>query len=593
MDIPEVDHLDPRTNSVDVDALGDEDLKTWITYPGIAKEDRILINWRGCAADGSAVDVFGNISVGELDDQQRFLLEIRNFQLQALREGTVFYSYQQLDENDEPISIEFKRRFFYVQRPPETSELPAVALLSGAHDLIIDAAQVPSTGVGVVTLPYAAMAQGDVLTLNWRPWFDEDFAGSEVKLEHEVLASEIGMPLSWRLDSNDFVMYFDGFGFLDYSIEYAAGGSSRSPSQRFDIVWEEPVTTPLLEAPVIPGHSGSVLDPDDDAYRDGVWLLADPYAQLALGDALTLYAEGPALTLRPLRTDVTVLDSGRLAFHLDRIWLQSDINRGQHVEFSYQFGRPGAQKRSAALALALQRPLFLPLPNIKDARPQEGDEPHQGTVHPQNLQQGAVVTVPSEAVIDEGEVWVHWEGHGSSGNVVIKHPDGASPRQFTVPRSAIASNLGHRLWVYYSVTKPGQMPQPSEKFDLEVADYETQSYPIVQLDGVENQQLSLKGVPAAGCLCELGPWPFIAQGQWLGMVVEGELKGGGSDQHTIRTRETEVTLDEYYDGIEEYLPRAFLERLALNRAFRVSVEASFDEGKTWRPFRSADVTLIA
>lgn len=592
MDIPEVDHLNSRTNSVDLDALGGDDLKTWITYPGIKESDRLLINWRGCAMDGRAVDIFGPVGVGELDSQQRWLLEIPNSLLQDLREGTVFYSYQQLDENDDPISTEYKRRFFFVQRPHENSEVPAVALLSEAHDLIIDAEQLPSTGVRVVTSPYTAMAQGDKLTLYWRPWYEEDFAGDEVIREHEVLASEIGMPLTWRLDANDFVLYFDGFGFLDYSIEYAAGGSSHSPRQRFDIVWGEPVTAPLLEAPVIPGHSGSVLDPDDDAYRDGVWLLAEPYAELALGDALSLYAEGPELTLQPLRADVTVLDSGRLAFRLDRAWLQSDTNRGQHIEFSYQFARPGAQRRSEVLALALQRPLFLPLPNIRDAGPEKGDEPHQGTVYPQNLQQGAVVTVPSEAVIDDGEVWVHWEGHGSTGNVVIKHPDAVSPRQFTVPRSAMAANLGQRLWVYYSVTKPGQVPQPSAKFDLKVADYETEGYPIVQLDDVENQQLSLKGVPTEGCKCQLDAWPFIAKGQWLGMVAGGELKGGGSEQHTLRARETEVTEDEYYEGIEAYLPRAFLERLTLNRTFRVSVEASFDEGRTWRPFRSVDITLI-
>lgn len=593
MDRPTVDHLDLRTNSVDLAALGSDDLKTWITYPGIAVGDFVYLNWRGCAADGEVVDIFGPLEVRALDSQGRWMREISNATLQALSEGTVFYSYQRLDAGLNPVGDESQRRFFFVDRPPEASVSLPVAHLRDAHDLIIDVEPLPTSGVVVVAPPYAAMAAGDVVTLSWHPWYDPGWAGEVVTLEHQVLESDIGQPLRWRLEYSDVYQYFDGFAFLRYSIAYADGGSSRSPEQRYEIVWGEPSAEPLLPAPVVPGHSGGVLDPDDPAYQQGVWLLIDAYPGLAQGDSLVLYADGPDLTVRTLPADLSVIDSDRLAVHLDRAWLQSDANRGQQVTFSYQFGRPGAQKRSQALTVSLQRPLFLPLPIIRDARPEPGDEGYQGTVYPRDLQQGAVVNVPPEAVIDDGAIRLHWEGHGRTGHVIVDPPGSGNPREFRVPRSAMAANLGHRLWVYYAVTKPGQAPQASAKFDLRVADYEQASYPLIQLDGVENQQLSLAKVPIAGCRCLLGTWPFMAEGQFLGISAQGVPSAGKPGEWVVRSPDSEVTEDEYYDGrIEAWLPKAFLEGLVLNATFRVTVQASFDEGESWKDFRSVDITLI-
>lgn len=601
-DMPEVAHLDERINSVDLEDLNFGPLQTWITYDGINVGDWVLINWRGRAMDGGVIDIFGERQIFALDAQRRWLFEIDFARMSALRGGSVFYSFQQADSTGRPLGEESRRRHFYVNRAADGQWTLPVAHLQDAHDLVIDTDGLKDEGVLLASPPYSSMAIGDTVYLCWEPYFDAFAPGDPIELRHAVANADLGQPLLWHLEKGDVYSYMFGFAFLHYRIEYADGTESRSPRQRFDIVWldpSDPLPAPLLAAPTIQGHEGDYLNPDDDAYQDGLWLTVEPYPELELADSLVLYVEGPQVTLRGLRADLTSIDSKHLAFHLDRAWLQSDVNRGKQISFSYQYGRPGAQKRSHVLTVALQRPLNLPLPIIKGAVPERDDEPHQGMVHPRDLQGGAEVRIPAEAELGEGElpapeVRMHWEGHGSTGFVTLPQPTSGDRRLFKVPRSAMAANLGRRLWVYYTVTRSGLTPNVSRRFDLRVADYGRESYPLIQVKGVENEQLSLRNVPAGGALCTLGDWPFMAERQLVGIEAEGEPKTGKSGKHTLRPRATEVSEDEYYDGqLVANVPKDYLEGLQLNRKFRLSVFASFDDGETWREFRSVDIELTA
>jgi len=601
-DMPEVAHLDESINSVDVDDLNGGPLQTWLTYDGIKVGDWVLLNWRGRLMDGSVSDIFGEVQIRALDENQRWLFEIEFPRMTALRGGSVFYSFQVTDGAGRPLSEESKRRHFYVNRVAGGMWTLPVAHLQDAHDLVIDVNALKDEGVLLASPPYSSMAIGDTVYLVWEPYYDEFMPGDPIELRHTIAHADVGQPLLWHLEMGDVYNYVYGFAFLHYRIEYADGTESRSPRQRFEIVWRDPtdpLPAPLLAAPTIPGHAGDFLNPDDDAYGEGLWLTVEPYPELELADSLVLYAEGPQVTLRGMRADSTSLDSKHLAFHLDSAWLQSEVNRGKQISFSYQYGRPGAQKRSEVLTVALQRPLNLPLPIIKGAVPERDDEPHQGIVHPRDLQGGAEVRIPAEAELGEGElpapeVRMHWEGHGSTGFVTLPQPVSGDRRLFKVPRSAMAANLGRRLWVYYTVTRSGQTPNMSRRFDLRVADYGRESYPLIQVQGVENEQLSLSKVPTSGALCTLAAWPFMAERQWLGIEAEGDPISGNNSEYTLRPRSTEVSDDEYYDGeLVAHLPKNYLEGLQLNRKFRLSVFASFDDGETWREFRSVDIELIA
>lgn len=86
-------------NSIDLEALGSDDLETYISYPDLAEGDEFWPNWRGCSATGEVVDYFNELVVvgpGELTPQGMPVF-IANHQLKALDQGWVFYSFQQDD----------------------------------------------------------------------------------------------------------------------------------------------------------------------------------------------------------------------------------------------------------------------------------------------------------------------------------------------------------------------------------------------------------------------------------------------------------------------------------------------------------------
>jgi hypothetical protein len=277
-DMPDVAHLDVRTNSVDLDALASGPLDTWITYSGITAGDYVKINWRGLMEDGSVDDIFGEDEVDVVDAQQRWRFRIEFDRVSKLRGGTVFYSFQ-LPDSTGAFTRESKRRHFYINRMADGLWALPVAHLQGAHDLIIDVTQLKDEGLQLATPPYVSMAEGDKVFLVWEPYYGEFMPGEPIELLHEVSNADLGQPLLWHLERGDVENYMFGFGVLRYRIEYTGGSVSRSPEQRFDIVWpdpSDPPATPLLAAPSIPGHVGDTLDPDGDAYKDGLWLLAEP-----------------------------------------------------------------------------------------------------------------------------------------------------------------------------------------------------------------------------------------------------------------------------------------------------------------------------
>ncbi|MNH30140.1 hypothetical protein D3C79_904160 [compost metagenome] len=80
----------------------------------------------------------------------------------------------------------------------------------------------------------------------------------------------------------------------------------------------------------------------------------------------------------------------------------------------------------------------------------------------------------------------------------------------------------------------------------------------------------------------------------LGIEALGRSTADQDVTHILRPPTEAVTYDEYSDGvIEAYLPKQFLEKLAFDIDFRLSVSASFDEGETWRAFPIVDLKLVS
>ncbi|MDH0732386.1 hypothetical protein N5F23_23925 [Pseudomonas sichuanensis] len=127
MDRPEAAHLDPRTSSVGLAAVGTDPLDAFITYPGIAPGDGALINWRGHCDDGSAEDLFGVHSADALDGRERWRFHIPNAAVTVLRTNLVFYSFQPLNGAGNPVGDESLRRYFFIDRPMLPAWVPEIA----------------------------------------------------------------------------------------------------------------------------------------------------------------------------------------------------------------------------------------------------------------------------------------------------------------------------------------------------------------------------------------------------------------------------------------------------------------------------------
>lgn len=80
----------------------------------------------------------------------------------------------------------------------EAPKLP-VPQIKESHDLAIDAAGVPSSGMTAIIAPYGAMSEGDKVTFTWRG-FDADGSADPVFEQASTVTREaLGKPLRWMI----------------------------------------------------------------------------------------------------------------------------------------------------------------------------------------------------------------------------------------------------------------------------------------------------------------------------------------------------------------------------------------------------------
>lgn len=589
---PKVPGLGPD-NSIDLEQLGNDDLETFIDYPGLAEGDQFWPNWRGCSATGEVIDYFNDLVIvgpGELTPQG-MRVYIANYQLKALDQGWVFFSFQ-MDDPSAPDGRgeESLRIFFYVGKRSASSALPVPQLLE-SHDLHVDVSQIGPGGATVVTLPYQAMSVGDMVTLE--VLFSRPDLGMEqpIKQTKELVASNLRKPLEWLVDQSSFLLFEDGYAELEFSVVYANPTvPTQSHKQTIDLI---PPTPPLLPALVIEQAVGDMLDPD--AYPDGVTLIIPAYPGMQVDDHIVLSGIGDTRVMITLRVDQSTVDSGRVEMTLGYDWLSA--NNGNDVSLSYRYARVGSAGTSESLELTLRKPLNLPPPIIEGAIREGEDDEYKGYLWGRNVTNGAYCNVPQEAVIGSGDkVQMVWEGHVNGGRY-IADPTVGNPKRFQIPKQNMPANLGKRVPVYYQVTLPGETnPYKSRRFNLEIKDIEA-GWPTIQIKSppAPGNRVSLASVTTAVEL-ELGTWTFIAEGQRVRVIAKGLLTTGGEARFNLREGDAQevVTEDEYYLGkVKVNLPKTFLETLKINEQFDVLVETSFDGGETYKEFPRISPQLIA
>lgn len=584
---PQVPDLKPA-NYIDLDELGNIDLRTYVAYPGIKLGDRFWARWWGCGAQGQAEDYVDTLTEvdASLDPVLGMPVDIENALLTALDQGWVFYSYVMEDTNQpDEKGEESLRRFFYIGKRDTSASALAVPQCRESHALNIDPGLTGISEVTFVTPPYRAMQAGDKVTLQLDLYFDDGTELETLRPSKILTEAEAGQPVQWPIEYNYFIFIADGYALVRYSIEYADPTSiTESATQRLEVVSP---SAALLPAPTIKGFTGGELDPE--AHPAGIKVQVELYPGIQVDDDVVLYASADTRVVKTLRVDPTTIASQVLQFTLDYAWLSA--NNGKSLELVYQFARVGDAGTSQPFSVMLRKPLNLPLPIVEGATV-EGEG--EGTIPARNVINGVYVRVPDEAVIGAGDtVQMHWDGFGSTGSHVAD-PTLANPKRFLIPGAAVPANMGKHVEVYYRVTPPEGTAGSSRVFDLQVTPMDS-GWPTIQFidPAVNGSGISLGQVPDTGAVLGLASWSFMAQGQLVRIKAAGPLAAGGEGTEDMRVGAAEpVTEDEFFEGrLSVKLTKTFLSSLTLDRSFRVTVETSFDDGNDYRPFPHINIVL--
>lgn len=571
-------------NTVDLDALGSEALKTLIRYDGIENGDLIYPNWRGCGPDGSVHD-FADAAVPveeNLIEPDGMPIEISNTLLKSLDQGWVFYSFT--FEKGGVISDESPRLFFYVGKRALIAGGLAVAQLRDAHDLYLDA-DVLENEVIIAIPPYENMTVDDKVIFKWVGQSSSGTIRDPIEVTTVLTKDQPGKPLLVSVARSQVLIIKGGQADVSYKVIYpdSARPSTDSPIQTIKIAAP---TTALLPAIEIPGVAG-FLDPG--LYEDGLKLIINNYPLIQAGDNVMLYALAKVAgvdEILTLRVDESIVDRGTFTFTVDADWLNT--NSGLDVSFAYHFSRLGAEGASEPLTVNISKKRDLVAPNIPLAT-SEGVA--KGSVNIKAALDGIKVEVPSIVATDT--VRVRWDAGADKSELL--DPDDETKKLFTVPAKLIAPYIGKRLCVRYEITPSGSsMTLNSTAYDLGFTDLVSTDFtPASCTKPPSSGTLSIQAVKATGgAEFTQTPWPLFFEGQLMRMTAVA----GASIYYLRGTKEKglPVTSGEVSaKKIIAALPVSFVESLSVNSTLSVYSEVSYDGGAVYKKFQAITLTLKA
>ncbi|MFV3328429.1 hypothetical protein ACNFG0_18415 [Pseudomonas sp. NY15372] len=561
--------------SLDLEALEGKDLEVLFTYAQIRVGDYYQVRFHARTAGEQTVDVKISEQIERLDERNYARTTISTKILSQCSGGWAFVSIGQ-DTGFGEIKLESGLQFFYVDKAvAKVRELPPAQFIG--HDLTIDLGRTFGDVV-IQTGPYPAMASGDQVTLTWQGVTEHGEPLGPVSLQREIGHEDIGKPLSWSLDGNELRLADNGQGALYYSIEYADSlARSESPRQPLRIAHGVP-EAPRLAKPSIEGLSGDLLEPDD--YPDGAVLRIENYG-MQLDDEILLHARGREWVTQAVRVDVSILQSGKIRFGLPHGWLKA--NAGGRVTLGYQWSRPNASGISESLSLVVGQEPLLPFVSITAALP-EGDG--KGRLTPRRAFDVAIaaeVKVSAAKMFAINQLGIRYEA--------LKTSD----KRFQFPMEMVSANLGQRVEIFYSSTQGDGSIEYSKAYDLGIENVvDPNHFKTIACPEAAGGRLSLGGITEQGARLELPGWQFIAVDQPVRIDAVGKAKEGG--QLRGEKLRDDVPLS---DGelraykVEAFLPRHFLESLALDEALRVRVAVSFDGGRSFKAFPTLVLTLVA
>lgn len=579
--VPEIP-LVPKDN-LNLADLGNDELVTYITYPGIKVGHVVSPNFRGRATDGMPVDMLEEErQIDSLDAQQRYMIEVPNTLLLQLDGGHVFYSFYRVENH---VFIEQSlRHFFFVNKSVMTAKLPVIQLRQ-SHALQVDLKALGSDDGELVVLPYQAMAEKDRVTFEYQAFYDglEDPLVSWDFTE-TITQAQVGQPIFAQLPNSILKSAKGLTGNMFYRIAYSDGlRETVAPIQLSFPVAEVLPAPDLLEPPTIKDLVGENLDPDD--WPEGV-IVQIPFNEgMAVGAGVVLFVDGKTPSVQAIHLDPSSVDSERLEFHLAYPWLRD--RRGQDISLSYAFGAVEHDGRSQAFALTLAADLKLAPASVDKAVPDEFDD-SLSWVGGWDIAEGAVIRLPPQELPPNPTYTVYWEGHEVFSTSVPIGP----ATHFAVPKRYIPANLGKQVRIHYDVQLDDGKRHPSPDHYLMIKDFEKYRWRTIQTPGFGNEVSLAKVDETAGLPLVLDYWFFMDKGQRVHIEVAGKV--GNHNQLWVIRDEEEVTESEAEnEQVKAAFKKSDLKTIDLNTSFEIRVRVSFDGGLTYKDFTHLSKVLVA
>ncbi len=579
-------------NEIDLNALGDESLKTLIKYTGMAENDYVVVRWLGRSATGEAYDHTAGYSLQREHLADGLEVEIANSYITDAAGGEAFYSYTSEADGatHEAASL---RTFCYIGvRPRGQVETLSVLQVVDSHGLIIQPDNLPSSGMRVVVPHYQAMQIGDKVTLTVECYTPDDFLDTTWKQEVTVAGEHFGeSAISGTVPKGDLEWIDPGYVLASYEVAFAVGGRLKSPVQRLQV--DSRSTLPgYLGKPTIEGHvEGDPLDPG--RFPDGLLVKLPDYPGIADSDYLTLQwsIPGGQLYMPSARVDPSTRAADSIPFHISPGILA--VSQGTDVSVSYLYGREGEALSSEVLQVAVQNARVLNVPLVEGATADGASD--SGNILADLSVSGVYVNVPPGITLPGEALHVHWVGIGPLGEYVAKEPASPDrPLRFFIPPEQVPGNMGRtpadtswRFNVFYRLSK-GSDTIDSMPYRLRIKPLDSATLPTVDLtDG----PVYLSRLPEAGARLNMITWPFIAREQLLTIVMEGVDSRDNPVQFIVRD-EKPITDAEVSNGVnDERLPKSELRKLKIGERFTLYARVSFNGGAFYLKYPSQSTPL--
>lgn len=230
------------------------------------------------------------------------------------------------------------------------------------------------------------------------------------------------------------------------------------------------------------------------------------------------------------------------------------------------------------------------LPPVKVSKASGGTS--SGVMNPYDAINGLTVTIPPQAVINEGErTVVYWAEPGTEGAFRTETPTAPGSRSYLIPKDKMAPHLGKTLPVKYDVSEEGvAKPHVSDNYSLRFQ--ELTGLPIVQCDKVSAGKLSLATLTTGFADFTLGSWAFMGTEQFITVTVVGVDKNSGKQLEIPALPESPVPEVAGRIAVGR-ISKTDLQRFRLDAGFEVKVKVSFDNKQTWKNFPELRPTLVA